>query len=73
MKKIKYQDVYSFEVIREISEAQSVMMLDKECDHVCALENLTVFEVFAYINKAKECPDRFTFYKRIEVDEDVQV
>lgn len=61
-----YNNVYSFEVIRKLSEAISVRCLDKQSAIVYNLETLTVLEVFELINLAEKEENRLYFYSQEE-------
>ena len=69
--KIKYVDVYHFQVLEEVADNKTVWVLDKADGGVSCVNDMTVTLAVDMINIAKKQPDRVIFWKdEIEVEED---
>ena len=69
--KIKYVDVYHFQVLEEVAEGKTVWVLDKADGGVSCVNDMTVTLAVDMINIAKKQPDRVIFWKdKIETEEE---
>lgn len=66
---MKYQTIYSFEVLTEIESGQRVYMLDRKYAVTANVSNLTVEELVEIIKQEKEESTRFEFWTEIETEE----
>lgn len=67
---MKYQTIYSFEVLNEIENGQKVYMLDRKYIVTTNVSNLTVEELVEIIKQEKEESTRFEFWTEIAETEE---
>lgn len=67
---MKYQTIYSFEVLNEIENGQRVYMLDRKYADTANVSNLTVEELVEIIKQEKKEHNRFEFWTEIAETEE---
>jgi hypothetical protein len=67
---MKYQTLYSFEVLKTIEDGQKVYMLDRKYVVNANVSNLTVEELVEIIKQEKEESTRFQFWTEIAETEE---
>ena len=67
---MKYQTLYSFEVMSTIEDGQKVYMLDRKYIVCANVSNLTVEEFVEVLKQAEKERNRFEFWTVIEETEE---
>ena len=67
--KLKYEDIYSFQVIGKLQAGESVYMVDKKSLTCGLVGDMTVYQLIGVLEEAEKQTGRFCFWIEVREEE----